>query len=263
MKPMISFPTHRSEQPQKNFHEAESPQPAKPSDSTIGVEPNKPGRSSKAPLPSGSAGSGTFSDKDQSQFAAAPPVTSKGGIGGSVEVIRPKEDEKSATGKAEGPPGLLKEKADFTQKSPMGKPRTEEQEIPRPSDALEKEGRKKSEVAEKGVFERKPLLKSVPAPAAGLSTNKEYPKVMDLNLQVKEMGQAFNRLENLLNKVGAQVIERSAGGERAFIKTEMASSNFSSFLNQLEEIGRVDFKKETLFLPAERVTILIHIAKSP
>jgi hypothetical protein len=263
MRPILSFPTQQSEQPQKNIHEAESPQPSKPPDSKIGVEPKKTGQLPKAPLPSSSASGEVFQNKDQSQFAAAPPAISRGGAGDSVELIRPKEDERLSVEKVGPPLGILREKEDFAQKQAMGQPRFEVQEPTHPSDAQEKEGKKKSEVTDKGTIEKRALFKSPPAPASSVGAAKEYPRAIDLNLQVKDTELAVSRLENLLNKMGARVVERTSGRDSVLIKTEMPYSNFSPFLNQLEEIGRVNFNKENLSHPVERVTIQIHISKSP
>jgi len=264
MRPMIPFSNPRIEQPQKSLQEAESPQPAKPTDKTTKAKPKKSDRLSKGPLPSTPGEGGTFPDKDQSHFAAAPPVTSGSGVADSLHKIRPQEEEKSAAGKPGAPVGALKEKEEFAQKPAMGgQPRFETQEPTRPGDMPEKGVKKKSEAADKGTVERRALLKSAPAPSSIARADKEYFRSIDLNLQVKDMGLAVSRLENLLNKTGARIIERTAGQDRAFFKVEMTYSNFTSLPNQLEEIGRVDFNKEALSPASDRVTVLIRISKLP
>jgi hypothetical protein len=263
IRPMIPFSTPPIEQPQKGLHEAESPQPAKPPYKIIKPEPGKSDQLSKAPLPSSPGGGGAFPPKDQSQFAPPPPVTSRGGVGDSAESARPKEDEKSASLKLGASIGALKEKEDYAQKPAMSQPRFEAQEPSRTGDVPGKEGKKKSEVADKGMVEKKTLLKSSPAPAGTARADKEYSRTIDLNLQVKDMDQAFSHLENLLNKAGARVIERTASRDRGFLKVEMTYSNFTSIPNQLEEIGRVDFNKESPFSASDRVTLLIHISRFP
>jgi hypothetical protein len=263
MRPMASFSLPRSEQPQKGFQEAESPQSAKTPDSTNKVEPPKPRQSSTAPTPSIPNVGGAFTKKDQSQFAATPPAASRGGIGDSPELIRPKEDQNLAAEKAGTPIGTLRDKVDSVSKPVLSKSRVDEQETTQPIDASEREGKKKSEVADKGGAEKGALLRSAPTPASSVSAKTEQRIVIDLNLQVKDTNQAVRQIEERLNLMGVRIIEKMDNGGRVLIRAEMVAPKFDLLKHHLESIGRVVLDKNTLDVQEGRVIVLIHIVTFP
>jgi hypothetical protein len=116
---------------------------------------------------------------------------------------------------------------------------------------------------EKLADEKSPLLKSAPAPLSSVSGKTENRTAIDLNLQVRDTSQSVRQIEERLSQAGARIFERTQGRGKALLKVEMAFPQFASFLYQLEEVGRVDFNKEALSVPVDRVTVHIHISQSP
>ncbi|MCG6534057.1 MAG: DUF2275 domain-containing protein [Syntrophales bacterium LBB04] len=260
MKPMLSFSVPYSEI-QKSPMEAESLKSAQPPAGAKEPESLQSNKPSITATPSSPDPDGALHKKDQPRFAAAPPAAAREKAGESVELMRPKEEEKAAAEKAGTSLGGLRDKEDSVHRQALHKPRVEEQEPIQSFDAEEKEGKKKLEMAEKGAGEKSPLLRSAPTPLGSVSAKTENRTVINLNLQVRDTSQAVRQIEERLTQAGARILERTQGEGRALLKAEMAYPKFASFLNQLEEIGRVVFNKETLSVPVDRVTVLIHIFK--
>jgi hypothetical protein len=208
---------------------------------------------------------GDLYKKDQPRLAAAPPAAVSESAGRTAELTGPKEKEKIAVEKPITPMAPSGDKEPATAgRQALSKPQVEEQESLRALDAPGKERKKKDEMAEKGVpAEKSVLLKSAPAPTSIVRATVQNRSVIDLTIQVTDTDRAIREVEERLSRMGARIIERMDREGKAFLKAEMAVQKVALFLDQLKEVGRVDFNKDSLDVQEGKIIVSIHISKHP
>ena len=86
---------------------------------------------------------------------------------------------------------------------------------------------------------------------------------LDLRMRVEDVTAAVRKIEAILDRFGARVVESRRLGQSGFMKVEIAARHAPAFRERLEGIGRVDPRNNLPAGPDGKVTVRIHIVGNP
>jgi len=217
--------------------------------------------------PARRAPAGNPPDKEQQQFAAAPPSENIRKADRVADLPAPEQEELPSAITPAAPFTVAKEKEVPQARAEAlikAQDRAEKQEAGKVLDALPLEQKRKGRMAETGALaEEDKMMKSAPAVSRLMAAPAKKRSAIDLTIQVRDTDVAVREIEERLGQAGARITERQHRERGEFLKAEIAASKVTAFLDRLKEVGKINLDKNTLDVPDELVTVSIKIVKHP